>query len=45
VGGVGYVGVGNMGNMARQVGGWGDVGVVLMRGGGGGHRTFEGRAW
>jgi len=33
-----------MGNMASQVGGWGDVGVVLMRGGWGGHRTFKGRA-
>ena len=44
MGGVGNVGMGNMGNMASEVGRWRDVGVVLMRGGLGGHRAFKGRA-
>jgi len=33
-----------VGNMTCEVGGGRDVGVVLMRGGRGGHRTLEGRA-
>jgi len=41
---MGYMGMGYMGHVARQVGGGRDVGVVLMRGGRGGHRAFKGRA-
>ena len=44
MGSVGYVGMGYMGNVSVQVGGGRDVGVVLMRGGLGGHRALKGRA-
>jgi len=44
MGGVGYVGVGYVGHVSRQVGGGRDVGVVLMRGGLAGHRALKGRA-
>jgi len=44
MGGVGYVRMGYMRNMARQCR-WGrDVGMVLMRGSLGGHRAIKGRA-